>query len=65
MTVCLNCGVVLTNKAGERIHSANFDSGLPHHRMTDKIVWARCDACYAVAKTRRDEAVAVGQEVAD
>jgi hypothetical protein len=64
MTRCLNCGLTLTSDHGERLHEANFTSGLPHfntntlrdepnpYRPNAGVVWARCTPCFTVA-TRR------------
>lgn len=50
-TLCLNCGVVLTN-GGERVRNAVFDSSLPSHRPSYDNIWARCEVCHTVALAR-------------
>lgn len=49
MTICDECGKVLTTKKGRRIHSASFDSTLKHKHKSDfkaGIIYAHCDGCY-------------------
>src|ERR1019366_6185760 len=53
-TRCLNCGTKLTTN-GKRLQSAVFDSNLPVPIMLvsgTSATWARCDACYEVARRR-------------
>jgi len=60
-TKCINCGTVLTDAAGNRLLSGNFDSALPGIPMTVtvSVTWARCDKCTAAAagNSFRDKAI--------
>lgn len=49
MTLCDQCGKVLTTRRGRRLHPANFDSAVPHKHANDyekNIIYALCDRCY-------------------
>lgn len=53
VTKCDRCGRILTNAKGERVASANFDSGIEHrHPFNPRsgVIWALCDRCYEKAK---------------
>ena len=53
VTKCLNCGTMLTNAHGVRVESAIFSGSLPWFPFDREVavVWARCEPCYAVARS--------------
>jgi len=47
-TICAQCGKILTDEFGNRLHSANFDSEIPH--PTKYFTYAWCNICAAKRK---------------
>lgn len=53
-TVCVDCKKVLTNEAGERLYSANFNplvgviKGILSLQNCNKVTYALCDECSKV-----------------
>lgn len=49
MTLCDECGIILTDALGNRLQSAVFDSALPNkHRndYTKNLIYAHCEKCH-------------------